>query len=75
MLPPITAALIGIRSQASKEVKGLQDFIYDEYYELTEWSIGTTDWLSYEFFNSSRTKGYAIVYARERRLYNKVCEI
>ena len=50
----------------SKEVKGLQDFIYDEYYELTEWSIGTTDWLSYEFFNSEQNKGYAIVYARER---------
>lgn len=50
----------------SKEVAGLQNFIYDQYYELTEWSIGVTDWLSYEFFNSEQNKGYAIVYARER---------
>lgn len=53
-------------SELTYEVEQLQQFIYDEFYELTEWSIGVTDWLSYEFFNSEEDKGYAIVYARDR---------
>lgn len=53
-------------SELTYEVERLQQFIYDEFYELTEWSIGVTDWLSYEFFNSEEDKGYAIVYARDR---------
>ncbi len=47
------------------EYKTIDDYYYDDLYQLTDWNVSPDRWYSYEYLNAEQSKGYAMVYRRE----------
>ena len=53
-----------VARQWQEEKLRTDEYIYDDYYALTEWSYEETDWCAYEYFSEDKKSGYALVFRR-----------
>ncbi|MBQ2945219.1 MAG: NPCBM/NEW2 domain-containing protein [Clostridia bacterium] len=53
-----------VARQWQDEKARTDEYIYDDYYALTEWSYDETDWCAYEYFSEDKQSGYALVFRR-----------
>ena len=55
-----------LMKQSYSEYNQIREFFYDDYYQLTEYSIKANRWNGWEFFDKESSSGFAQFYCTEK---------
>ena len=56
-----------IAENCVNEWNGIKKYFYDDLYQLTKSTTGTTDWYSYEYLSEEEQSGFAMVFRRSEK--------